>query len=98
MTDPVAEGYDAVYAAWRSAGTFHEIWAQHAVDGRVAPGFEHISFSPVEELAGCGWRGGRALPWSEMGADAMSALELEMALTLEIEPYRGHVFASARRS
>lgn len=50
MTDPVAEGYDAVYAAWRSAGTFHEIWAQHAVDGRVAPGFEHISFSPVEEL------------------------------------------------
>lgn len=50
MTDPVAEGYDAVYAAWRSAGTFHEIWAHHAVDGRVAPGFEHISFSPVEEL------------------------------------------------
>lgn len=50
MADPVAEGYDAVYAAWSSAATFHEIWARHAVDGRVAPGFEHISFVPVARL------------------------------------------------
>ena len=40
----------------------------------------------------------RAALSREMGAEAMSALELEMTLTLEIEPYRGHVFASARRS
>jgi hypothetical protein len=53
MTDPVAEGYDAVYAAGHSAETFNTIRARQ---------------------------------------------ELEMALTLEIERYRGHVFASARWS
>lgn len=50
MTDPVAEGYDAVYSAWHSSPAFHELWARHAVSGDVATGFEHVGFAPVGEL------------------------------------------------
>jgi SAM-dependent methyltransferase len=50
VADPVAEGYDAVYSAWRSSAAFHTIWAQHAVEGDAAAGFEHLNFAPVGEL------------------------------------------------
>ena len=50
MTDPVAEGYDAVYAAWDASPEFHALWAEHAVDGSVAEGFEHLNFAPLEQL------------------------------------------------
>jgi SAM-dependent methyltransferase len=50
VTDAVADGYDAVYRAWPSSPTFHAIWARHAVGGRSAPGFEHISFNTVDDL------------------------------------------------
>jgi SAM-dependent methyltransferase len=46
----VAAGYNAVYAAWRTSPLFHEIWARHAVEGQVAPGFEHLNFAGVPEL------------------------------------------------
>jgi SAM-dependent methyltransferase len=51
VTDVVAAGYDAVYASWSSSDTFHEIWAQNAVDGEIAPGFEHLNFARLSELA-----------------------------------------------
>jgi SAM-dependent methyltransferase len=51
VTDAVAAGYDAVYAAWGSSATFHEIWARTAVDGEIAPGFEHLNFARLSELA-----------------------------------------------
>jgi ubiquinone/menaquinone biosynthesis C-methylase UbiE len=50
VTDPVAAGYDAVYASWTSSPTFHELWARHAVDGDIADGFEHLNFASVSEL------------------------------------------------
>jgi ubiquinone/menaquinone biosynthesis C-methylase UbiE len=50
MTDPVAEGYDAVYSAWGSSPTFHAIWSAHAVGGSVAPGYEHLNFAPIAQL------------------------------------------------
>lgn len=49
MADLVAEGYDAVYAAWPTSPTFHALWARHAVDGRCAPGFEHLSFATLDD-------------------------------------------------
>lgn len=51
VTEIVASGYDAVYAAWLSSPAFHEPWAKHAVDGEVAPGFEHLNFARVFDLA-----------------------------------------------
>jgi SAM-dependent methyltransferase len=51
VTDAVAAGYEAVYAAWRSSPTFHEIWARHAVDGSVAAGFEHLNLAGLDEMA-----------------------------------------------
>jgi SAM-dependent methyltransferase len=50
VTDAVAAGYDAVYRAWPSSPTFHATWARHAVGGKVAPGFEHLSFNTIDEL------------------------------------------------
>lgn len=50
MPDAVADGYDAVYAAWHSSPTFHAIWARHTVDDRYPAGFEHISFLTFDEL------------------------------------------------
>ena len=50
MPDAVADGYDAVYAAWHSSPTFHAIWARHTVDDRYPAGFEHISFVTFDEL------------------------------------------------
>ena len=49
MPDLVAEGYDAVYAAWPTSPTFHALWARHAVDGECAPGFEHLSFATLDD-------------------------------------------------
>jgi SAM-dependent methyltransferase len=51
VTDVVAAGYDAVYASWSSSATFHEMWARNAVDGEIAPGFEHLNFARLSELA-----------------------------------------------
>jgi ubiquinone/menaquinone biosynthesis C-methylase UbiE len=50
MVDPVAEGYDAVYSAWRSSPAFHALWAEQAVLGEVDVGFEHLDFAPVAQL------------------------------------------------
>jgi cyclopropane fatty-acyl-phospholipid synthase-like methyltransferase len=50
VTEVVAAGYDAVYAAWSSSAAFHEIWAQNAVDGQIASGFEHLNFARLSEL------------------------------------------------
>jgi SAM-dependent methyltransferase len=44
VTDAVSAGYDAVYASWSSSATFHDLWAEHAVDGQIAVGYEHLSF------------------------------------------------------
>jgi ubiquinone/menaquinone biosynthesis C-methylase UbiE len=51
VTDVVAAGYDAVYASWSSSAAFHEMWARNAVDGEIAPGFEHLNFARLSELA-----------------------------------------------
>ena len=50
VTEVVAAGYDAVYASWSASPAFHELWARHAVQGGVAPGFEHLNFVRVAEL------------------------------------------------
>jgi SAM-dependent methyltransferase len=50
VTDAVVDGYDAVYRAWSSSPRFHHTWAHHAVDGQIAPGFEHLSFNTVDDL------------------------------------------------
>jgi ubiquinone/menaquinone biosynthesis C-methylase UbiE len=49
VADIVADGYDAVYAAWDSP-TFHALWAHEAVDDDVAAGFEHLNFAGVRQL------------------------------------------------
>jgi SAM-dependent methyltransferase len=51
VTDVVAAGYDAVYASWSSSAEFHDMWAQHAVDGQMAAGFEHLNFAPIPDIA-----------------------------------------------
>jgi SAM-dependent methyltransferase len=51
VTEAVASGYDAVYSAWWSSPAFHEMWAQYAVDGETASGFEHLNFARLSELA-----------------------------------------------
>jgi hypothetical protein len=48
VTEAVAAGYDAVYAAWSSSARFHGIWARNTVDGEIAAGFEHLA--DVERL------------------------------------------------
>jgi ubiquinone/menaquinone biosynthesis C-methylase UbiE len=50
VTDVVAAGYDAVYAAWLSSPRFHATWARAAVDGEIAQGFEHLNFAGLSEL------------------------------------------------
>lgn len=50
MADGVAEGYDAVYAAWHSSALLHETWARNAVNGEIARGFEHLNFAKLAEL------------------------------------------------
>jgi ubiquinone/menaquinone biosynthesis C-methylase UbiE len=51
VTNVVAAGYDAVYSSWRSSAAFHEMWAHNAVDDEIAPGFEHLNFARLSELA-----------------------------------------------
>jgi ubiquinone/menaquinone biosynthesis C-methylase UbiE len=50
MTEVVAAGYDAVYAAWSLSPRFHAIWAGHAVGDEIAAGFEHLNFVRLAEL------------------------------------------------
>jgi SAM-dependent methyltransferase len=50
MTEVVAAGYDAVYAAWSSSPRFHATWARNAVDEEIAAGFEHLNFVRLAEL------------------------------------------------
>ena len=50
MEDPVADGYDAVYAAWPASPTLQGIWRRHATGSDYPPGFEHISFLTFAEL------------------------------------------------
>jgi ubiquinone/menaquinone biosynthesis C-methylase UbiE len=50
VPDVVGEGYDAVYRAWSSSPTFHELWARTAVDGRSIDGFEHLNFATSDQL------------------------------------------------
>jgi SAM-dependent methyltransferase len=50
VSEVVAAGYDAVYAAWSSSARFHALWARNAVDGEVAAGFEHLNFSGLADL------------------------------------------------
>jgi ubiquinone/menaquinone biosynthesis C-methylase UbiE len=52
MSEVVAAGYDAVYAAWSSSAQFHEVWATNAVDGDIAVGFEHLNFARLADLEG----------------------------------------------
>ena len=52
MSEVVAAGYDAVYAAWSSSARFHELWATNAVDGDIAVGFEHLNFARLVDLDG----------------------------------------------
>jgi SAM-dependent methyltransferase len=53
VTDVVAAGYDAVYAAWSASSRFHSIWAGNAVGGdrEVGAGFEHLNFAGLADLA-----------------------------------------------
>lgn len=50
MDDLVAAGYDAVYAAWTTSPTLHEIWRQHAAGDQGPPGFENLNFLTRDEL------------------------------------------------
>jgi ubiquinone/menaquinone biosynthesis C-methylase UbiE len=50
VTEVVAAGYDAVYASWSSSKAFHDIWAENAVEGDIASGFEHLNFARLSEL------------------------------------------------
>jgi SAM-dependent methyltransferase len=50
MTDVVAAGYNAVYRAWSSSATFHEMWARTAVDGQCFEGFEHLNFATSDQM------------------------------------------------
>jgi ubiquinone/menaquinone biosynthesis C-methylase UbiE len=48
--DLVADGYDAVYAAWPASPTLQGIWQREARGSHYPTGFEHISFLTVDEL------------------------------------------------
>lgn len=50
MEDLVADGYDAVYAAWPSSPTLQGVWRRNALGPDYPAGFEHISFLTFEEL------------------------------------------------
>jgi ubiquinone/menaquinone biosynthesis C-methylase UbiE len=50
VTEVVAAGYDAVYAAWSASARFHATWARNAVDGEIADGFEHLNFARLADL------------------------------------------------
>jgi len=50
VTDPVASGYDAVFAAMPNATTFHRLWRTHACGDDFPPDFYHISFVTLAEL------------------------------------------------
>lgn len=52
MDDPVADGYDAVYAAWPSSPELQSIWRRNALGPGYPSGFEHISFLTFDELRG----------------------------------------------
>ena len=52
MEDPVAGGYDAVYAAWPSSPGLQSIWRRNALGPGYPPGFEPISFLTFDELQG----------------------------------------------
>ncbi len=48
--DPVAVGYDAVYAALPHARTLQRLWREHACGPEFPPDFYHISFVTLDEL------------------------------------------------
>ena len=48
--DPVAAGYDAVFAAMRDAPTLRRIWREHACGPDFPEDFHHISFVTLSEL------------------------------------------------
>lgn len=48
--DVVADGYDAVYAAWPTSPTLQGIWAREARGSNYPEGFEHISFLTLGEM------------------------------------------------
>jgi ubiquinone/menaquinone biosynthesis C-methylase UbiE len=50
VEDLVADGYDAVYAAWPSSPGLRTIWRQNARGRGYPSGFEHISFLTFDEL------------------------------------------------
>jgi ubiquinone/menaquinone biosynthesis C-methylase UbiE len=50
VEDLVADGYDAVYAAWPSSPTLQAIWRRNALGPGYPSGFEHISFLTFDEL------------------------------------------------
>jgi ubiquinone/menaquinone biosynthesis C-methylase UbiE len=49
-TDPVATGYDTVYAALPSSPTLQRLWREHACGADFPAEFYHISFVTVPEL------------------------------------------------
>lgn len=50
QTQAVAGGYDAVYEALPRSATFARIWREHAMLPGYPEGFEHISFTTLDEL------------------------------------------------
>lgn len=50
VVDLVAEGYDAVYAAWPRSPTLQGIWEREARGSGYPSGFDHISFLTLDEL------------------------------------------------
>jgi ubiquinone/menaquinone biosynthesis C-methylase UbiE len=49
-TNPVAQGYDAVYAALPRSSAFARIWREHACGEDFPAGYDHISFVTLDEI------------------------------------------------
>jgi ubiquinone/menaquinone biosynthesis C-methylase UbiE len=50
MSDPVAQGYDAVYSTLLSSPTLLRLWCEHACGVDFPEDFAHISFVTLDEL------------------------------------------------
>lgn len=48
--DPIASGYDTLYAAWDSSPTLRRIWREYVTGEDYPEEFEHISFLSLDQL------------------------------------------------